>query len=238
MSSEAPSRPGDASAAGPAGVATAATTAGDDVEHDRLELTDPKAMRALAHPLRMALIELLGVNETLTATQASELLGESPANCAFHLRTLAKYGFAEEAGGGRGRERPWRRTHARITLPAKQDDPEASVLAESLGRAWRERWFERARQVLSESQAMPQEWRTATQSTRSLFYLTPGEMSELGEQVLALFRPYYERREAASRPKDAMPAELLFLAYPVAGVEVLDDPDGSLRTLDEPEEQN
>jgi hypothetical protein len=37
------------------------------------------------------------------------MLGESPASCAFHLRTLAKYGFVEKAGGGRSRERPWRR---------------------------------------------------------------------------------------------------------------------------------
>src|SRR6185312_5330915 len=71
---------------------------GQDGPHPRddrpqLELNDPKAMRALAHPLRWALLEALGHAGTLTATQASEMLGESPANCAFHLRTLARYGF-------------------------------------------------------------------------------------------------------------------------------------------------
>ena len=63
---------------------------GTGPEQDELNLTDPKAMRAMAHPVRMALLELLAVTPTLTATQASEALGESPANCAFHLRTLAK----------------------------------------------------------------------------------------------------------------------------------------------------
>jgi hypothetical protein len=58
-------------------------------DRGRLNLTDPKAIRALAHPVRMALLEALGHAGTLTATQASEMLGESPANCAFHLRTLA-----------------------------------------------------------------------------------------------------------------------------------------------------
>src|SRR5215831_7968530 len=72
-----------------------------------LEVRDPRMMRALAHPLRVALIEAIGQADTgtLTATEASDLLGESPANCAFHLRTLAKYGFVEEAGAaasGRG----------------------------------------------------------------------------------------------------------------------------------------
>ena len=49
-------------------------------DRGRLNLTDPKAIRALAHPVRMALLEALGHAGTLTATQASEMLGESPAN--------------------------------------------------------------------------------------------------------------------------------------------------------------
>ena len=83
---------------------------------ESLSITDPTIIRALAHPVRMGLIELFGVRETLTATQASEALGESPANCAFHLRTLAKYGFVEEAGGGRGRERPWKASTKSIRI--------------------------------------------------------------------------------------------------------------------------
>ena len=88
-------------------------------DRPHLALTDPRMIRAIAHPVRMALIEAMEQTEsrTITATQASELLGESPANCAFHLRTLAKYGFVEEAGGGRGRERPWR---AEVPHPGAQ----------------------------------------------------------------------------------------------------------------------
>ena len=67
----------------------------------KLLFSDPKMVRAIAHPVRMALLEAMELRDCprrITATQASELLGESPANCAFHLRTLAKYGFLEEAG--------------------------------------------------------------------------------------------------------------------------------------------
>ncbi len=64
-------------------------------------VNDPAVMRALAHPLRWALLEALQHAGTLTATQAGEILGETPANCAFHLRTLAKYGLVEEAGGAK-----------------------------------------------------------------------------------------------------------------------------------------
>src|SRR6202042_2178730 len=89
---------------------------------DAAPLTDAVAMRALAHPVRVSLIELLAVVDTLTATQASELLGESPANCAFHLRTLAKYGFVEEAGGGRGRERPWKSSAQSLRIRLRSSD--------------------------------------------------------------------------------------------------------------------
>src|SRR5258708_12496804 len=69
-------------------------------------ITDPKALRALAHPIRMSLIGLLRTEGPLTATRAAELLGESSASCSFHLRQLAKYGMAEKAPGGQPRERP------------------------------------------------------------------------------------------------------------------------------------
>src|SRR5215467_5092526 len=91
------------------------------------KITDARAMRALAHPVRLALLEALAHAGTLTATQASELLGESPANCAFHLRTLAKYGYVEEAGGGKGRERPWAHANQIITLSSKDLEPQAML---------------------------------------------------------------------------------------------------------------
>jgi hypothetical protein len=39
---------------------------------------------------------------------SEQRIGETPNNCSFHLRQLARYGFVEEAGGGKGRARPWR----------------------------------------------------------------------------------------------------------------------------------
>src|ERR1700678_370206 len=112
---------------------------------DPVPLTDPLAMRALAHPVRVALIELLAVLDTVTATQASELVGESPANCAFHLRTLAKYGFVEEAGGGRGRERPWRQTYDGMSWRTRQENAEASHAGEALDQVWMDRVLARDR---------------------------------------------------------------------------------------------
>src|SRR5919204_837144 len=97
-----------------------------------LELTDPRALRAVAHPVRLGLVGLLRREGPLTATRAAALLGESPASCSFHLRQLAKYGLVEEAGGGRGRERPWRATALFTGLPNATQSPELAAASELL----------------------------------------------------------------------------------------------------------
>src|SRR3984885_1511212 len=95
-------------------------------------LTDPRALRAMAHPIRLSLIGLLRREGPLTATQAGELIGESSASCSFHLRQLAKYGLVEEAGGGHGRERPWRATTMFTGWPDVAEDPKVDAAADLL----------------------------------------------------------------------------------------------------------
>ena len=90
-------------------------------------LTDPRALRAYAHPVRMALVGLLRTEGPLTATRAAELLGESSGTCSFHLRQLAKYGLVEEAGGGTGREKPWRATALSTSWEAAPGNPELAA---------------------------------------------------------------------------------------------------------------
>ena len=150
-----------------------------------LKLTDARAMRALAHPVRIALLEALLHAGTLTATQASELIGESPANCAFHLRTLAKYGYVVEAGGGKGRERPWRRAHVELHITTEQEDPGAALAAEELGQFWLDTTLGRARSVLSRRRAWPDEWRHTGLLGESEYiaYMTPDEAREFAAEV-------------------------------------------------------
>ena len=98
------------------------------------ELTDPRTMRALAHPVRLALLEALTHHGQLTATEAAEHVGESPSNCSFHLRQLAKYGFVEEAEGGTGRRRPWRAVTIGTRFTDVQEDTETALAAGALSR--------------------------------------------------------------------------------------------------------
>jgi len=177
---------------------------------------DPQAIRALAHPVRMALIELLAHTGTLTATQASEALGESPANCAFHLRTLGKYGFVEEAGGGKGRERPWRRTHIGLDFEADPDNPEYTAATRALEHALFGELIPRAQASIGSQQSWPAEWRSRLGAQEILTYLTPEEADRLNHDLLAVLGRYLDRLDHPERrPADAIPVEILTIAYPL-----------------------
>jgi hypothetical protein len=215
--------------------------AGDDQDRPRprddrlqLDLTDPKAMRALAHPLRWALLEALSHAGTLTATQASEMLGESPANCAFHLRTLAKYGFVEEAGGGKGRERPWRRAFGRMSWQARQGDEQFRLAGQALNQVWLDRVLSRARRSLAATTSWPEGFGDDLGGSASMLYVTPDEARELYaelmktvERTIGQERRFTERRDPAHRPPGALPVEFVVLGYPVLDAPALPGDSGS-----------
>jgi predicted transcriptional regulator len=184
----------------------------------RLEVRDPRMMRALAHPVRVALIEAIGraENRTLTATEASELLGESPANCAFHLRTLAKYGFIEEAGGGRGRERPWRMKYRGLGLTPPWQDTETRLAVHAVASVWIDRWLARARDRVMRAVGYPPAWQEATLASEMDLYLTAPEAKSLGDAVDELIEPYRARRgDPSLRPPGSAHYEVLLFGYPL-----------------------
>ncbi|HEY5353312.1 MAG TPA: helix-turn-helix domain-containing protein [Streptosporangiaceae bacterium] len=182
------------------------------------ELTDSRTLRALTHPVRIALIEALLLGGAMTATEVGERISESPTTCSFHLRQLAKYGFVEEAGGGKGRARPWRLTSIGMQFATAHDDPETEVAAGALVRMLRERQFGRYRTWLETNRTFPREWRDAAGSSESIIYLTAGELEELNQEVLALLLPRFRERltDPARRPPGAVPVEILMLAYPIS----------------------
>jgi DNA-binding transcriptional ArsR family regulator len=73
-------------------------------------ISDPQAIRALAHEARLeALEELYASQSTRTATELASRCGLSPSAMSYHLRALEKYGFVERSPSeGDGRERRWK----------------------------------------------------------------------------------------------------------------------------------
>jgi DNA-binding transcriptional ArsR family regulator len=182
------------------------------------QLTDSRTLRALTHPVRIALIEALLLHGAMTATEVGEQIGESPTTCSFHLRQLEKYGFVEEAGGGKGRSRPWQLTSTGMQFRSAHADPETEMAAVALVRMLRDRQFARYQTWLETSQNFPREWRDAAGSSESIIYLTPTELEELSEEVLALVLPRFRERltDPARRPPDAVPVEILMMSYPIS----------------------
>ena len=188
-------------------------------ERAKLRISDPRMMRAMAHPVRVALLEARerSDSKTLTATGASELLGESPANCAFHLRTLAKYGFVEEAGGGRGRERPWRLAYRGLEVVPPWQDTESRMAAEAVATTWIDRWLDRARDRIRRVLGYPVPWQEAAIASNSLTYLTAAEAAALAGDLHRVLEPFRARQDdPALLPEGSLPFEVLLFGYPLA----------------------
>jgi DNA-binding transcriptional ArsR family regulator len=218
MTSPAPAEDGDGRPAAPVGGAPPATQPPVDGAPDRAdprELRDPKDMRALAHPTRLAILEMLVLHGELTATQAAALVGESPSSCSFHLRTLAKHNFVEETGGGHGRQRPWRLVNVGTSI-GSFDDPETTIAADVLTEMYIERPLARMRQWRQRRRELPKEWKQASTFTETMAWVTPEEVREINRAVYAVMDKHRDRLlDNSIRPDGSKPVELLYFAYPV-----------------------
>jgi predicted transcriptional regulator len=183
---------------------------------DAFRLTDPQALRALTHPIRLALLEVLDAEGPLTATQAGELIGEPPNTCSFHFRQLARYGLVEEAGQGPGHARPWRLKTREIRLPDLYGTSDTAVAARALKGMVRERWFARAAAFEESRAGYPPAWREAAGHNQEILHLSPAELKAVDTEFAAILDRYRERSaDPSSRPPDALPVEVLTFAYPL-----------------------
>jgi DNA-binding transcriptional ArsR family regulator len=179
-------------------------------------ITDPRTMRALAHPVRIALLEALGREGELTASRAAEMLDESPGNMSWHLQTLAKYGYIEEAGSGKGRSRPWRIASISNRFRTATEDPEIEAAGEALESTFANRAYLQLREWWARRPSYPYAWREAAFTNDSLGYLTAEEMAEIGAEIVELFGRYRGRvLDKTLRPAEARPVKLVAFGHPL-----------------------
>src|ERR1700710_387058 len=102
-----------------------------------LQITDPQAMRALAHPVRLAVLTFLQRHGPATATQLSPHVGATPSVVSWHLRHLATFGLVLDADPDEvpgDRRQRWWKPPARGFRVEIGEGPEATAAAQVLGR--------------------------------------------------------------------------------------------------------
>lgn len=92
---------------------------------DTMEITEPEALRALAHPVRQRILMQLSVLEHARAADLAEAIGQPANSVSFHLRVLAKAGMIVEAPehARDKRDRVW--TNVAKSYRVKSDSPGA-----------------------------------------------------------------------------------------------------------------
>lgn len=168
-----------------------------------LELTDPRQMRALAHPLRLRLLGLLRMDGPATATTLAQEVGESPALVSYHLRTLGRHGFVHEDPelARDGRERWWRASHPGMTWEPVRflDTPERAAAANALLSEIAERYAEASREWLADAPNWTEAWVEAADMSDWRLRLTPRQALHLREELAEIV----ERYEALPPEDDA-----------------------------------
>ncbi len=174
------------------------------------KITDAKALRALAHPLRWQLLEIVGREGTATATQCAQETGESVANCSYHLNTLAKYGYVEKAEGGQGREKPWRAVRQDFQLTTDELDADGEAAARAASGAFLDYELNQIKERHLTSHLLPPEWHVVGVDNTKEF-LTPREVEEVREAVRDLMAKFRARRDdPRQRPEGARSVALFF----------------------------
>jgi DNA-binding transcriptional ArsR family regulator len=162
---------------------------------------DPRSIRALAHPARLAIIDALATGDELTATQCAELTGLSPSATAYHLKLLERYGLAETAPlRPDRRERPWRATGRHIEADLDISAPAGASAAAAVVAAHIDMTRAIAVEFTAAGHAEPGEWRDAAVLNNADLWLTVEEFERVGEELGAVIAPYRARpRPAGSR---------------------------------------
>jgi DNA-binding transcriptional ArsR family regulator len=156
----------------------------------RRSVGQPGELAALAHPLRLDLINYLMSAGPATASQCARAIGDSASNCSYHLRFLARHGLVETAepgGATDGRERPWRATITGFGVDRDRADPaqERAFAAIALQRDQR-----LAREYLARRDRVDPRWDAAGGMSTYTLRMASEELADLLSRLDALIRPY------------------------------------------------
>lgn len=179
------------------------------------EISDPKAMRALAHPVRLALLERLQRHGPATASQLSPHVGATPSVTSWHLRHLAGFGLVRDAEPGPDRrERRWEATARGFRFDSSTGGPEARAAAKTLS----DQMFVQAgdlplRWAAETAPGLEPEWEQASGLADTRIVATPEEIDRIQAAIDAVIAPFV-LREPGEAPEGARGVRFLRYVLP------------------------
>src|SRR4051812_9608717 len=166
---------------------------------------------ALHHPVRRRLVETLHLDGPATASRLADQTGEAVGNVSHHLKVLSTAGLVVEAPelARDRRERWWRAVPSSLSWSVEDagDDPVGEVVLEAAERQVLDHHIGKARQWLAGRHEYDDSWRRAAFSSDSWVRVTPEELSELSERIVALIDEYVGPR----RPDDGQERKNVFV---------------------------
>ncbi len=162
-------------------------------------LTDPRSVRAIAHPARITVIDDLYQGNVRTSTELAELTGLTASAMSYHLRALEKWGIVRRVeGADDGRERPWAQAGPSLSWDASGGAgiaPTAVVTKQLLDEMAQrlDAWNRVEGQV-------PTVWRNRSELRRGFSWFTPEEASQFSEGIATLLTEIGAKHENDAAP--------------------------------------
>ncbi|WP_285725562.1 ArsR/SmtB family transcription factor [Psychromicrobium xiongbiense] len=165
---------------------------------------DSGALKALAHPLRVRIFDLLSSHGPQTASSLAALVGETSGATSYHLRALAAHHLIQEVPGrGTGRERWWERPQGKITFP----DPDETTTPANRAAAQivTSEFFRLRHQTLMDyinrpQSEQPEEWRDVGVVLTTNLELTAAQALELRQELTRVVEAAVEHYRGRSGP--------------------------------------
>jgi DNA-binding transcriptional ArsR family regulator len=160
----------------------------------QLKLTDPRTIKALSHPARIAAIDELYGGRVATSTELAALTDLSASAMNYHMRALEKLGIVERDDSARdGREHPWRAAAQGLSVEGLQSRAQQAA-ASLLSSAVVDNLRRSVDRYAAAEATLPAEWQDHANFDSGTVYLTADETRELIDAVMAAAKPYRWRR--------------------------------------------
>jgi len=165
-------------------------------ERQELQVIEGSALRALAHPLRVRIYDIVSQYGPQTASSLAHMTGESTGATSYHLRALAKHGLIKEAEGrGNARERWWERPRGSVTFgsPEGLKTPAGRAATQVVMTEFFTRRHQQLMEYIADGIAHPEREDTGAAITTATAHLSEEQMGELVGRMQAVIDEYVEK---------------------------------------------